>query len=155
MKQIKTLIAAVLLLQALTACDKVPINGLLDGQWQMMRIETPDSVRDAKPLRAYLCFQLHLSEWNSEDQRYYAEFSHEGDSLLFRNFAHHSLHRTQSDNNEWLTAAEMAGGTDDNPHGLLDHWGIHTLDARFRVRTLSSSSLVLEQGDTVLHLRKF
>lgn len=155
MKKIKTLIAAAVLLTAFAACDKVPINGPLDGQWQMMRIETPDSVRDAKPLHAYLCFQLHLSEWNSEGHRYYAEFSHDGDSLLFWHFAHHSLHRTQADNNEWMTAAELAGGTDDNPDGLLDRWGIHSLDARFRVLTLNSSTLVLERNDTVLHLRKF
>ena len=140
---------------SLTACDKVPINGPLDGQWQMLRVETPEGVRDVKDERAYLCFQLHLSEWNSQGHRYYAEFSHEGDSLLFGRFAHHSLHRTQADNNEWMTAAEMAGGSEDNPDGLLHKWGIHSLNARFRVRTLNSSSLVLEQADTTLYLRKF
>ena len=130
-----------------TSCDKVPINGVLDGLWQIMTIETPAGTRDVKADRAYLSIQLHLSEWDHNANRYYAHFSHEGDSLCFYDFAHNSKHSSNADDDTWITPSEMSAG-------LLDIWGIHTLNARFHINRLNGSTLILQAADTTLTFRK-
>ena len=118
----------------LNSCDKVPINGDLDGLWQLTTIQTPESTRDVKSTRAYLSIQLHLSQWDNNGTTFY-------------DFAHASLHRDKNDDDDWITEEEMRGG-------IMDAWGIHSLDARYRTRQLDSDALVLERADTVLYFRK-
>ena len=130
------------------ACDKVPMNGRLDGMWQILSVETPQGVRDVKSERAYMSIQLHLTQWDYANQRYYAHFSHEGDSSCFYDFAGLSAHATVADDDPAITAEEMSGG-------LFHVYGIHTLDARFRIVHLSGSSLILQAADTTLTFRKF
>ena len=131
----------------LNSCDKVPINGDLDGLWQLTTIQTPESTRDVKSTRAYLSIQLHLSQWDNNGTTFYAHFVHEGDSIRFYDFAHASLHRDKNDDDDWITEEEMRGG-------IMDAWGIHSRDARYRTRQLDSDALVLERADTVLYFRK-
>ena len=131
----------------LSSCDKVPINGALDGMWQLTTIQTPQETRDVKATRAYLSIQLHLSQWDHTGTTFYAHFAHEGDSIRFYDFTHASLHRDKNDDDEWITAEEMRAG-------IMDAWGIHSLDARYRTRQLDSDALVLECADTVLYFRK-
>ena len=131
----------------LSSCDKVPINGDLYGMWQLTTIQTPEATRDVKSTRAYLSIQIHLSQWDHTGTTFYAHFVHEGDSIRFYDFAHESLHRSKADDNEWVTEEEMQGG-------IMDAWGIHSLDARYRTRQLDSDALVLECADTVLFFRK-
>ena len=135
------------LLLLLTSCDKVPINGDLDGQWQLTTVQTPEVTRDMKPLCAYLCIQLHLSQWDYAGNRFFAHFVHEGDSIRFYDFAHASLHRSKADDNEMITEQEMRDG-------IMDAWGIHNLDARYRVRKLDGEALVLERADTTISFVK-
>lgn len=133
----------------LCSCDKVPINGDLDGMWQIMTIQTPDGTRNVKSNRAYLSFQLHLSEWDCGNKYYFAHFRHSGDSIFFYDFMHNSLHRSKADDNERMTSDEMT------KEKLLDAWGVHNLDARYHVQRLNSDELILERADTVLFFRKF
>ena len=137
----------ILPLLLLTSCDKVPINGDLDGFWQVTTIQVSDDVRDVRPAHSYLSFQLHLSQWDHAGIRYYAHFAHEGDSIRFYDFAHSSLHRSKADDNEWITEQEMRDG-------IMDAWGVHNLDARYRVRQLDGDAMVLERADTVLFFVK-
>ena len=139
----------------MSSCDKVPINGDLDGMWQLMSVQTPDGTRATKSDRAYMCIQLHLSQWDHGGKRYYAHFNHTGDSIFFYDFYHHSRHRSKADDNEPITYEEMTKTDPAEGWPLMDVWGIHNLDARYRVQTLNSDALVLEKADTVLTFRKF
>ena len=57
MKQI--ILCVCLLLGVLCSCDKKPINGKLDGRWQLMIIEYNDgSIKECE--RIYCSIQLHL-----------------------------------------------------------------------------------------------
>ncbi|MCR5820046.1 MAG: lipocalin-like domain-containing protein [Bacteroidaceae bacterium] len=143
----KVSLLSFLFILCLASCDKVPANGALDGLWQLMSIETPGGIRDAKDSHAYLSIQLHLAELDCNLIRYYAHFSHEGDSLFLYDFVHQSKHRSSADDNAWVTPEEMSAG-------ILDDWGIHTVDARFRVNSLNGSSLILQASDTTLTFRK-
>ena len=131
-----------------TACDKVPMNGKLDGMWQILSIQTPQGIRDVKSQQAYLSFQLHLTQWDYSSQRYYAHFLHEGDSIFFYDFSGLSSHVTSADDDPEITPADMAGG-------LFDVFGIHTTNARYHINQLGHSRLVLEAQDTILTFRKF
>lgn len=133
----------------IVSCDKTPVNGPLDGQWQIMSISTPEGQRDTRSTPAYLCFQLQLTQWSRPESRsFYAHFQHTADSIRFYDFAHVSNQAVEGDNDEWITPAEMN-------NGLLDAWGIHSTDITFYVRRLDGSHLVLERADTVLTFRKF
>lgn len=148
MKKFLHPLVVLLVLVCAAACDKVPMNGRLDGMWQILTVETPQGVRDVKADRAYMSIQLHLTQWTHANRNYYSHFRHEGDSLCFYDFAGLSAHATAADDDPAITAAEMAGG-------LFHVYGIHTLDARYRIIHLSGSSLILESADTTLTFRKF
>lgn len=142
--------ALLISLLLLIACDKVPVNGDLDGMWQLTTISTPDSTADVSATRVYTSFQLNLVQWNdySANLTYYSHFRHTGDSLFFYDFAHISHHAVDNNQDEWITADEMDAG-------LFDAWGIHHIDARYRILQLDSRTLRLQQADTTLTWRKF
>ena len=143
------LLGVFLMTLAPTACDKVPMNGALDGQWQLLSIATPDGTRDVKDMQNFLCFQLHLTQWYKPGKsNIYAHFEHSGGNIHFFDFAHSSKQASSGDNDEWVTPREMN-------EGILDGWGVHSTDITYHVRRLDGSRLVLECADTVLTFRKF
>lgn len=143
--------AALAVCCTLGACDKVPINGVLDGMWQLTSIQTPDARRNTTEQQLYVSFQLHLTQWEQKTTgaTIFAHFTHRGDSMRFYDFADHAMHDLSAgDDDRIFTPAQMAGGA-------MDQWGIHTTDARFRVMELNHTSLVLQAADTTLTFRKF
>ena len=134
------------------SCDKTPVNGDLDGMWQLMTIKIqPDSVLQVKEKHVYLCIQLQLSEWRAftnPGKNYYAHFKHQGDSLFFSDLCHASTHTASASDDRPVTASEMAAGA-------MTEWGIHTLHTRYRVLQLNTNHLTLEKADTVYAFRKF
>ena len=132
------------------SCDKTPMNGLLDGMWQLTRIETPTEQRDVKDSLVFISIQLQLVQWNNRLHfaQYYSHFAHRGDSLLFFDMTHSSKHSLESNYDAWLTDEEMS-------NGLMDAWGIHTLNPGFHINTLNHSDLILQRADTLLRLRRF
>ena len=134
----------------LVSCDMTPINGALDGRWQLTSIETPATIRKTKDNLVFLSIQLRIAQWDdfTHNRRYYSHFTHQGDSLFFFEFVHPAAHSVNDNTNKPISA-------DDLSLGLMDAWGIHTFDTRYRVQTLTHSSLILEKADTVLCFRKF
>lgn len=137
------------LLLLLSSCNKTSVNGPLDGMWQLTTIQTPSSELPVTDSLIYLSIQLQLAQWN--DMRhgsiYFSRFLHQGDSLLFYDFVHNSQYSLQNNYNDWMTADEAPI--------LLHPWAIHTLRPAYRVQTLTRSTLILQQADTILHYRKF
>lgn len=139
-------------LLSLAGCDKTPINGDLDGMWQLERIETPQGVTPTKERRVYLCIQLHLMEWcnapKGNRHHYFSHFTHQNDSLIIYDLCRASAHTATGSDDIPLTATEMAAGE-------MEDWGIHTLDTRYHIRRLNANKLELEKVDTVYAFRKF
>lgn len=140
----------------LNSCDKVPMNGQLDGMWQIMTVQTAAGTHDAKADCAYLSIQLHLCQWDQLSKanqnghvRFYSHFRREGDNIIFYDFAKPSLHRSNLDDNEMLTNDEM------ETQKLMGVWCVYHLNDSFHIRELNSENLVLEREDTVIHFRKF
>ncbi len=144
------MILGIIVATLLEACDKVPVNGLLDGYWQLTKVVTPDSVRQMKSRRAFLSIQLQMTQWQEYVgyKTFFSHFRREGDSIFIYDLAHPSLHSLKSNNDEWVTAEEVA-------EGLMDEWFLHSLDLRFRMQKLTGDDLVLQKADTTWHFRRF
>ena len=88
MKKALTILIAIL---SLTACDKVYINGDLDGMWQLQQVEKEGNIE--YPEGIYYSFQRHMAQVgkyyeNAEQlpKRYLGEMDYSGNILIVYNF---------------------------------------------------------------------
>ena len=126
------LIIAILLLFLTSGCQKSPINGDLDGQWQVMEV-SPAPAETPINARLYYCFYLHVCQLN-----YY------GGTLTTGSMDYSGDHITLSFPD---TSEETADG--------LRHYGIPANPVTFTVDRLDSKSLILRSATTTVTLRKF
>lgn len=59
--RIAAAIAAAALMFGVASCNKRPINGPLDGQWQLMTADYPDGEQVVPDRGLYYCFFLHTA----------------------------------------------------------------------------------------------
>lgn len=157
----KNILFILLMLVLCVSCDKVPMNGDLDGMWQLMVKESKDKnngewyVENVKSDKVYMSFQLHLVQLDGPDEGnggrfrtrlYYGRFKHEGDSLFIYELSYDSKNETAADNNEWIKETEL---------DILEPWGLNSLNNRFKVVKLDSDAMILRRDDLVLTYRKF
>lgn len=136
MKKLYLIILSILFI--VTACDKVPMNGNLDGMWQLMAIQNngTSNVSDVKGSRLYYSFQLHLVQLNSGDA--YAHFSHLNDSIVMYDWCKGNL------NNDKITDPTV-----------LNKFGLYELRDSFRVEVLTHDKMQLRSRKATLNFRKF
>lgn len=147
MKHIFSLLLALLVLLP-AGCDKLPRHGLLDGQWQLLRVDD----RDVSQQHIYWRFQLDIVNFFPLHQRLatdipytdiYSRFEHQGDSLRFTQ----PFLGVRSEGRDSLLAPN---------HNIdLAPIGLTKLHTSFRVAELKASSLRLEQGKHTWLFRKF
>ena len=122
------IIGALLLLMA-SACGKMPINGDLDGRWQIMKIEYASGEEEV-PERAYYSVALHtinLMKVGVSNQTGNMEYT--GDSL----FVVMPISKVED----------------------LLPFGMNGTEQRFGVKELTSNHLVLQSDYARLEIRKF
>ena len=122
-------IIAVLLILIVSACGKTPINGDLDGRWQIMKIEYA-SGEEETPERAYYSVALHtinLMQVGVTSQTGNMEYT--GDSLF----------------------VEMPVSKIED----LLPFGMNDTKQRFGVKELTSKHLILQSDFARLEFRKF
>jgi len=138
----------VLLGGCLSACDKMPMNGDLDGMWQLMSEENDSTAADLKSTRHYISFQLHTAQLGTatNPRCYYARFRHTADSLQLLTLCANSINASDSDDNTPVPPDSLAS---------LRAWGIYELDPAFEVVKLNASTLVLQSAHSLLRFRKF
>ena len=122
-------IIAVLLILIVSACGKTPINGDLDGRWQIMKIEYA-SGEEETPERAYYSVALHtinLMQVGVTSQTGNMEYI--GDSL----FVEMPISKIED----------------------LLPFGMNDTKQRFGVKELTSKHLVLQSDYARLEFRKF
>lgn len=122
----------------LTACDKMPMNGHLDGMWQLMAIQdnTTGNVSEVKTCRLYYSFQLHLVQLNNGEA--YAHFSHRNDSIVMY---------------DWYDGSAVNNKITDAT--ILNKFGLYELRDSFKVEVLTSEKMQLRSRKTTLSFRKF
>ena len=129
MDTMKRYIIAVLLILIVSACGKTPINGDLDGRWQIMKIEYA-SGEEETPERAYYSVALHtinLMQVGVTSQTGNMEYT--GDSLF----------------------VEMPVSKIED----LLPFGMNGTEQRFGVKELTSKHLILQSDFARLEFRKF
>ncbi|MBB4621338.1 hypothetical protein GGQ57_001232 [Parabacteroides faecis] len=125
----KRYMIAILLMLIVGACGKMPVNGDLDGRWQIMKIEYA-SGEEETPERAYYSVALHtinLMQVGVTSQTGNMEYT--GDSLF----------------------VEMPISKIEN----LLPFGMNGTEQRFGVKELTSKQLVLQSDYARLEFRKF
>lgn len=124
-----------ILLTALTACQKTPINGDLDGQWQVMEVtpEAPETIIDE---RMYYCFSLHTTQLTYYGQGVWTTgniVAHDGNKLVL----------------------DYPYAKSDTSIARLKQYGIYTNPVTFTIEHLDKNKLILRDGEVVVTLRKF
>ncbi len=129
MNSMKRSIIAVLLVLIVSACGKTPINGDLDGRWQILKIEYA-SGEEETPERAYYSVALHtinLMQVGVTSQTGNMEYT--GDSL----FVEMPISKIED----------------------LLPFGMNGTEQRFGVKELTSKHLILQSDFARLEFRKF
>lgn len=121
-----------------TACDKLPMNGNLDGMWQLMAIKdnVTGSVSDVKSNRLYYSFQLYLVELGNAE--FYAHFSHRNDSIIMY---------------DWCDGTAINNKLTDAT--TLNKFGLYELKDSFKVEVLTNEKMQLRSRKATLNFRKF
>lgn len=125
---------------AFTACDKVYINGDLDGMWRLENVVYPDST--ATPDQVFYSFQRHLVQVSKHDgtelpKRFLGNLDYHGNSLSMSNFHSFPLEK-------YPATTEM-----------LMEFHLYSDSTAFRVITLDEENLILESGERIYTLRKW
>jgi hypothetical protein len=117
------------MLSLLSSCQKEPINGKLDGMWQLMKIEYKDKP-SVVPDQLYYCIQLHMVQlWGVNYCNGSGTFAHSGDSV-------HIVIRQRK-----ISDVAVYGMNDTIQH--------------FAIEQLSSQKMVLQSSYASLSFRKF
>lgn len=146
---IYTIIIAMASLLA-TSCRKAPINGDLDGQWQIMSIENPLPLPAPDLTRKYFTVNLHVFQCWSIDYPIAMSanmiYDKEKKTLLL-DFADYNKDPEPED----LNSVKIY-----EPYRLRA-FGIYAQKVKFEIKTLSSKSLVLinPESGTTITCRKF
>ena len=128
MKGIMTILIAFTMI-ILEGCDKMPINGDLDGQWQVMEIDLVDGNIE-KPTQLYYCFSLHTVYLSAPGSGVGGNMTYDGTTLT-------------------LDISDAEKATDLLP------WGINSIVTNFDVVALSSGRMILKSDYAVIQFRKF
>lgn len=145
----KYLLPCLLAIFAFVACDKMPENGDLDGQWQMTNIKhlDHDAPSDTLKGKVYWNFQLKLLSIYTPD-----DLHNQGSNYTFCRFQvkGDSLHITKSYVHSMNTDLEMEDGVT-----YLDVVGLHNNRESYAIQTLTDSRMVLRSDYHELEFRKW
>lgn len=136
MKRILNYFTAIILGLAsfgIISCQKQPINGNLDGQWEVMEV-TPKPTVDLVQNRLFYNFSLHVCQLT-----FYGDYFLDGEIVydgqtLWINFPY---------------------SLDPYQKGVLTQYGITSNPVTFSVDFPDKKTLILSNDDTTVVLRKF
>ena len=127
---------ALVFLVGLVSCGKKPINGDLDGRWQLMTIDYHENGDIDKPEFTYYDVGLHVMKlWKTTGEdgsfgpSWLGRFSHEGDSLHIRMIRMNKK--------------------------MVQPFGLNDTIQHFCVETLKKKKMVLNSDYARLEFRKF
>lgn len=116
------------------SCTKRPINGLLDGRWQIMEIEDKGEVSYVKDNKLYYNFSLHVC------------------SLTGYGYVLTNGNLKYENNTIWL---DFPYGHTEEMRLKLQGYGIYKNPVTMEVEYLDRKKLILKEDDVVITLRRF
>lgn len=156
--RINKILLSVIAVACMAACDKLPENSHLEGQWQLMETTYKGETVSVKDNSAYWSERLGLLQLSSPRNnvtRVYAHIVETADSLLIYDFCYPASYEDASSDCTFLPATD---------NHVLWHWGIHPVEEHnhkgelytsFRKLTLTRSEMLLQNDSITLKFRKF
>lgn len=138
-QNMKQILLFIFLLLGISGCDKTPINGKLDGRWQLMTIEQEDG-SVTKCHRIYYSIQLHLIEISDKGGKggtHIGRFSYKDNEVTLSEFRHRG-------NEEVLTTLPE-----------LEPFGLNRPLTHLKVEKATGDKLILKSEYARLSFRKF
>ncbi|MBQ8899552.1 MAG: lipocalin-like domain-containing protein [Akkermansia sp.] len=125
---------------ALSACDKVYINGDLDGMWRLESVVYPDST--AMPDQTFYSFQRHLVQVSRHDgtelpKRFLGILDYRGETLSMSKF--------------YSFPQEKYPATTD----MLKEFHLYNDSTVFQILTLDDNQLIMASGERTYTLHKW
>ena len=134
----KQILLFILFMLGISSCDKAPINGKLDGRWQLMTIEyTNGKIEECE--RIYCSIQLHLVELMDKGTTPLTLIGHfsSADGVMMGEFKY-------QDNMEATVTEED-----------LNRFGLNSSVTHFEVEKATGSKMILKSDYARLTYRKF
>lgn len=125
------LVSLLLLLVTAAGCRKAPINGDLDGQWQIISIEENGKDTGYADKQHFYCFYLHVVQLTGNGT--VTGNLHYADNQIAMDFPN-------------CDAATLS---------RLINWGVRHNPEVFDIVKLTGSTLIMQNGDIVVTCRKF
>lgn len=124
----------------LAACDRVYINGELDGMWRLENVIYPDST--ANPEQVFYSFQRHMTQVSKHNDstlpiRYLGNLYYDGTTLTMSHFYS-------------FPYEEHAATTE-----ILKEFHLHSDSTVFQIISLDNESLIMKNGERTYTLRKW
>lgn len=117
----------------LVNCQKSPINGDLDGQWQVVDVD-PKEEGPLGDTTLYYCFSLHVCQLSKTGGVYTSgNMVYEGESL----------------------GLDFPYAKSQTAIAKLKQYGIYENPVTFEIIHLDNKKLILKNGDVVVTMRKF
>lgn len=149
-----------------TSCDKLPEDGDLDGNWQLMSISGYGNTNDYKAQRVFWAFRnglVQLTDFTSGEVIYsnftFSYDGKEGQLFLF-DFAENCEYTPESNNNEWilfsnkdtLNCLGISPVIGDEIPGKSDY----KVKATYKIIELTSKSMqLIDESGQMMVFRKF
>ncbi|MBR6649685.1 MAG: lipocalin-like domain-containing protein [Bacteroidaceae bacterium] len=140
MKRITYLLMLMLLLATFASCDKVYINGNLDGMWRLDNVQYSDST--VQPERVFYSFQRHLvqvGKYYDEEfpVRFLGNLHYSGNTMSVSNF--HSF------------PMELYPATVE----MLRDFHLYSDSTTFTIVTLNKDKLIMSNEERIYSLTKW
>lgn len=131
---IVVLLASLMMILFFNGCQKAPINGDLDGRWQILEIQTNNSVIDVKDQQLFYNFYMHVCNLSFYGGIFTeANLTYEND-MIYLNFPY------------IYTPGQIE---------RLSEYGIYTNPVEFHVSYLDKKKLIMKNDESIITLRKF
>ena len=135
-------VIAVLLMTAFGSCRKAPINGKLDGQWQIKSVEWLEDGSDISPLlRSYIDINLHVMQLRNVSMSESAGSVYSGNMVYDKSASTITVH--------------FPYNLEGTPLLALQAWGIYTNPVTFEIIKLDGKQLILKTPQTLVTCRRY
>lgn len=136
------LLFGIVTLISLPSCRKAPINGKLDAQWQIMKIEhIEDGVEQIPALRTYVDINLHVVNLRNVTQ------SENAGAVIAGNLNY--------DKDAATVTMDFPYNTEGGKLLALQSWGIYSNPVVFHIVKLDGKQLILKSSESIITCRRY
>ncbi len=137
-----SLLIGVISLISVSSCRKAPINGKLDAQWQIMKIEhTEDATERIPDRRSYIDINLHVVNLRNVLE------NESAGAVIAGNLNY--------DKNASTITMDFPYNKEGSKLAAMQSWGIYSNPVTFRIVKLDSKELILKSSETVVTCRRY